>query len=278
MKWMQHVRTGIGLVALALVGLTACGPSAPAQSSNVIVDAADYSFTAPDQIAAGPTRLQFRNLGQEPHHAQLARLNDGVTFEQLTAAVQQRPEAAFPLVSFVGGPATIDPTGSASVTLDLQVGQYAWLCFLPSSDGVRHLAKGMVRPLTVTASGQAQGTLPQADLSIALHDFHYTMPAEITAGAQVWEIRNDGPQPHELVILKLAPGATPADVTAFLAQPNGPPPFTSVGGMQGLQAGLEGYINLNLEPGSYLALCDIPDPQSGKPHAALGMVMPFTVN
>jgi hypothetical protein len=41
-----------------------------------------------------------------------------------------------------------------------------------------------------------------------------------------------------------------------------------------------GYTNwavLDLEAGDYLAICFVPDPATGQPHFALGMVMPFTV-
>jgi hypothetical protein len=41
-----------------------------------------------------------------------------------------------------------------------------------------------------------------------------------------------------------------------------------------------GYTNWalpDLEPGEYVAICFVPDPESGLPHFALGMLMPFTV-
>jgi hypothetical protein len=47
--------------------------------------------------------------------------------------------------------------------------------------------------------------------------------------------------------------------------------------MQGLNPGSSGYPALNLQPGTYAAICLIPDPASGKPHAALGMAKDFTV-
>jgi hypothetical protein len=108
-------------------------------------------------------------------------------------------------------------------------------------------------------------------------DFHFSMPGELKAGPQVWKVVNNGAQPHELAILKLAPGKTPPDVATFVTKPSGPPPFASMGGMQALQPGRSGYVNLDLEPGNYMAVCFVPDPQSGKPHVQLGMAMPFSV-
>lgn len=66
-----------------------------------------------------------------------------------------------------------------------------------------------------------------------------------------------------------APGEAPA----------GPPPFTFVGGMQGLMAGAHGWARLDLTRGDYALICFIPSPaREGKPHLALGMARAFTVN
>ena len=57
----------------------------------------------------------------------------------------------------------------------------------------------------------------------------------------------------------------------------GPPPFELAGAMQALAAEMRGWAVLDLEPGNYPAICAVPDPASGQPHAALGMVASFTV-
>ena len=40
------------------------------------------------------------------------------------------------------------PGGPSDVLVSLEAGQYVLLCFVTSADGVPHLAKGMMRPLT----------------------------------------------------------------------------------------------------------------------------------
>ena len=274
-------------LALAAVALSGCGTqsqptNAPALASptaavEVTLKGHDFSYEAPEQIAAGPVTLHFQNAGHEPHHAQLARLNDGVTLEQFQAALAKGEMEAFPLVTFVGGPGAVFPNQSSSVTLDLPPGQYVLICFFRSDDGTPHFAKGMLKPLTVTAAGQTKPPEPEADVTIRMKDFHFDMPTELKAGQQVWKIVNDGPQPHELQVIKLAPGKTIDDVAAFFQKPEGPPPFDTLGGMQGLNPGLSGWLNLDLQAGDYAALCYIPDPTTGQPHFALGMVMPFAV-
>lgn len=266
------------LAACAASPLSPSAPAAPAGPAVVTFKGADFSFEGPEQIPAGLTTINFENAGKEWHHIQFARLNDGVTFPKLMEAFEKEGEGAMRLMTFVGGVAALDPDGKGSVTLNLAEGEYALMDFIPSADGVPHMAKGMVRPLTVKGAASATAAEPKADATINLKDFHFTMPAEVKAGKQVWKIVNDGPQAHEIAIIKMAEGKTIEDGYAWFAKPEGPQPFQLVGGMQALNPGTPAtYIHLDLPPGNYVATCDIPDSASGKPHSELGMVMPFTV-
>jgi len=118
---------------------------------------------------------------------------------------------------------------------------------------------------------------PQAEAAVEMDDFSFVLPSEIKTGPQVWQINNRGQQPHEISLIKLAEGKTMADVAAFMAAPNGPPPFSSAGGLQTIDPGESGWLHLNLTPGEYVAQCHIPEPTSGKPHTELGMVASFSV-
>jgi uncharacterized cupredoxin-like copper-binding protein len=265
------------LIALGLV-LAGCGATpAVATIPQIVIKATDYAFDAPAQVNAGLISVRLENNGQELHHAQIARLQDGKTTADLQAALAQGEQAAIALLEFVGGPSVLDPGKSQEVVLDLKAGNYVLLCFIASADGVPHLAKGMVKPIQVVAAGQSGAQAPRADASIILKDFGFEMPAGVKAGKQTWEIKNAGPQLHEMVIFKLAPGKTMDDVGAFFQSPAGPPPFEAVGGMQALSVGKSAWLVLDLQPGNYIALCNVPDPASGKAHAELGMIMPFTI-
>jgi len=281
MKQNQILFT-LAILVMALM-LAACGSVATSSQAasaipEITIKADDYSFDAPDQIEAGLVKVNLVNDGQEPHHAQMVRLNDGVTLEQFQAALQEGEAAAFPLIAFVGGPGLVDPGLGSQVTLDLTPGQYLLLCFVPSHDGVPHLAKGMVRPIEVVATETKNEIAKiEADTAVTLLDFSFTMPAEFKAGPQIWEITNEGQQPHEIMLVKLAEGKTIADIQAFMEAPHGTPPFSQIGGFQAINPGASGWLNLDLTPGEYVALCHVPDPASGKAHEELGMVMPFSV-
>lgn len=272
-----------GLVALVLNGCqpiintgAGVGSAAAMAIPELLIHAHDYKYDLPKDVTAGIVRISLRSDGKEPHHAQLARLNDGVTQEQFLAALQEGEAAMFPLVSFTGGPAPIDAGGSQTVLMELTAGNYVVLCFVPSADGLPHLAKGMVGFFEVVA-GENKTAAPTADAGVELLDFSFKLPKAVKAGKQVWSVTNKGQQLHEINLMKISEGKTLDDAMAWAKQPTGAPPFSNVGGFQGINPGETGWMELDLAAGEYIAICHIPDPATGKAHEMLGMILPFTV-
>jgi hypothetical protein len=243
------------------------------------IDAKDYSYAAPETLTAGWVRVILTNSGKEPHHVQFLRLNDGVTAQQFEDALKQAEGPALAMTKQVGGVGAVHPGGTASAVLNLPAGDYVILCLIPSaSDHVAHHAKGMIMSLTVKPGNEAAAAEPRAGMTIHMKDFSYDLPSTLPAGKYMIKVVNDGPEPHELNILQLAEGKTLDDVTNFLGGAGGPPPFTPVGGMNGLDVGVTGYAELDLQPGNYVAICNIPSPKAeGHPHFTLGMIKAFTV-
>jgi hypothetical protein len=264
---------------LATVRSSAAYPAAPlAQPPEVTIRGIDYAFVAPAQIEAGLVTITLVNEGAEPHQANIGRIQDGKTFDDLTAALGQSEAAGLALLEFVGGPNTIPPGGRQQVTINVREGLYALLCFVPSPDGTPHIAKGMIKPLQVVAPPSQQlAPEPQTGANATMRDFSFTLPSPVQAGSYTWKITNEGPQPHELTLIQLPPGKTLQDVTAFLQSPAGSPPYQDAGGIGAMAAGKSGWAKLDLQAGTYAALCFVPDPASGKPHFALGMLSEFRV-
>jgi uncharacterized cupredoxin-like copper-binding protein len=177
----------------------------------------------------------------------------------------------------VGGPNTPRPGGGESeVTLDLPAGEYALLCVIPSKNGVPHFALGMMQRLTVTEPAAPRPALT-ADVEMTLNDYGFATSAPIAAGRRTIRVRNAGPQPHEVIMVRLAPGKTPADVLAFIESGQGDPPGEPVGGTTMLASGEENYVTGDFAAGEYALLCLIPDRGDGRPHVAHGMVRQVTV-
>lgn len=293
----RHIGTAALLGAAAL---SACSKEAPKSDSSAVaqtgatpaatmaasydaagrvatVIAKDFSFQAPDSIPAGWTTFRLINDGQALHHVAIARLDSGKTMADLQAALQN-PNAPPPkwLVE-VGGPNAPNPKAETNATLNLAAGNYVLLCFVDAPDHVPHVAKGMVRPLTVTASA-SQGVAPTADIVISLTDYAFTVKSgALTAGKHTIQVVNDGPQVHEIEILKLAPGKTVKDFGAWLVKAEGPPPASALGGVAPVAKGGSNYYTVDLTPGNYAALCFIPDAKDKKPHLEHGMIKEFTV-
>jgi uncharacterized cupredoxin-like copper-binding protein len=244
------------------------------------IAAKEFAFDAPAEAAAGPTRVTVNNHGQEEHQAQIARLNEGKTFADLTAALQQPdPAAALSLLTLSGGPTGVAPGASVATTVNLEPGTHALLCFVSSPDGVPHLAKGMVGQLEVTGSAPST-ELPAGDSEVTLQDFAFVGLSTLTPGQHTVTVSNEGPQPHEATFVKLNEGVTVQQVIeAFAATepPSGPPPWTPAGGIAGIAAGTTATMEVDVQAGEYALICFIPDPGSGKSHAALGMVGGVTV-
>lgn len=263
----------ICLACLALVRTQTAAAAPPV----IEIMASDYAFDAPDTLPSGLVTIRLMNHGQEPHHAQLLRLNSGVSFGDFTQALQDEGEAAIQLTTLTGGPGALSPLKSTEVTLDLTPGDYVLACFISSEDGVPHLAKGMLKPIKVTAGSNPNKDVPDVAGTLNMRDFTFDIPDTVPAGPLTYRVVNAGPQPHELNILKLADGASISDLQSWSPESGTPPPFEAVGGMNGLSQGEADYVTIDLEPGQYVAICNIPDPGSGVPHSRLGMVRPFTV-
>ncbi len=242
------------------------------------IDAVEYGFRTNGSTPAGMTMVQMRNLGQEDHQTQFLRLNDGVTLAQVQAAFQTDQRAVTQLTTLVGGPGTVAAGGTSAAMMDLAEGQYLLACLVPSRDGIAHAAKGMVLPLRVTPPTGTATSAPATQGSVTMKEFSFALSTStLPAGTRMIAVTNEGAQPHEFGLLRLAAGKSAADVTGYFTAPTGPPPFAAAGGTTALSPGQRCIAALDLTPGSYAAICFVPDPASGKQHLQLGMIAGLTV-
>jgi len=259
--------------------------SAPASAAaggtvqDLAVTGKDFAFELPASIPAGLTKITLTNAGKEEHQAQVAKLADGKTLTDLTAAIAENEASALALVTLSGGPTGVQPGASGATTSNLTPGNYVFLCFVSGADGIPHLAKGMIAPLEVTGTA-VTADVPAGDASVKLQDFAFVGLDKLSAGKHTVTVTNAGPQPHEATIVKLADGVTAADLPAMFAAttpPSGPPPFTTAGGVAGVAVGTTITMDVDLPAGNYAFLCFVPDAKTGAPHAALGMIAPLTI-
>ncbi|MES2304537.1 MAG: hypothetical protein V4558_03480 [Gemmatimonadota bacterium] len=255
--------------ALALLWFPLVAAPAPAPPV-VTIGFHDFSFDAPATLPAGAVTFKGVNLGKNPHHGMLIKLAAGKSATDLVAALA-KPGPPPTWATMLGG-----PQEGSEVTLNLAAGNYVWICMVPGPDGAPHIAKGMMKPFTVTPS-KAPAPLPTADLTASMADYTWTFSKPLTTGRHVVKFTTAPGQPHELVIWKLAPGKTVKDLAAWAEKLNGPPPAQVVGGVAPAQAGIDNYATLNLTAGSYALICFLPDAKDGKEHMKHGMVQELTL-
>ena len=159
----------------------------------------------------------------------------------------------------------------------LAPGEYLMFCFMPSPDGTSHLMKGMISTLRVEA-GVPASELPTPDATIEVEDFHIRLPDGFD-GSGLIEMRNVGQQAHEVIFIRANDGSTIADAFAWYGgDQSTPQPFTFAGGIGSAESGASSFARLHLRPGTYAAVCFLPDVKGDmQPHATHGMVAQFTV-
>jgi hypothetical protein len=254
----------------------AAAPAAPAGANMVSFTAKEFSFEGPDTIPAGLTMFHLTDAGQQLHHLQVIKLDQGKTFADLQAALKAGGPPPAWMVPYGG----VNPPAPGATTAAMQVmepGNYAVVCFVEGTDHVPHMAKGMMKSLTVTASPNANMTEPTADVLLTLSDFAFALSKPLVAGKQMIKVENTAAQPHEVVLIQLAPGKTIEDVGKWIADMKGPPPGKPIGGIPGFPKGKNAFFEATLEPGDYGMICFVPDAKDGKPHFTHGMMKQFKV-
>ena len=250
--------------------------------------ASEYAYDAPASIPGGVTRLAIENRGEALHDITVLKLGEGRTIDDVIGFFQQMAageEAPIPdWVTFYGG-AVAAPGQTNSYLVDLAPGNYVVYSFGMDEEGVPDAAKGMMQTLTVTESESTAALPAETDITVEMVDFSYVVhgngvQGSVQAGEQTLRMINTGMEPHEMILFRLAEGATLEDFVSFMGseEPAGPPPFVPAGGAPPISDGVETVYTMTFEPGRYVMICFIPSgANSGMPHFMLGMVQELVV-
>jgi hypothetical protein len=275
---------------LALAGVAAaavgCGSSgggkagstaAPAprlQQVTVLTNAHSFSAQGLNSLHAGLVSFTVRDVSHLTHGAGLIRLDPGVSAKRARKIVGGDNLPAHLPFTLLGGVAQLQPGGSWQGTLDLTAGRYAMF-----DDGDN--AKGMLRSFSVGVAAGAQAAPPKTVGTIVMRDFAFGihLPPNWN-GKGVLKVPNVGKEIHELTFIRMSSAAEERKLTAELRKgyPSGPPPKGITFAQGGTSPGQTAYVRVDLKPGRYLAVCLFPDPKTGKPHTALGMLSTLTVH
>lgn len=293
----------IGGFCLAVAAVVACsvtnnepGQTLALATPNVVsISASEYAFQSPDTIPAGWTTLRFANHGQEIHYGHLVRLDSGKTVQELVDAYAEAIRTSGPRPKWVtrfGGPGGAAPGDSSSVTQYVEPGSYVWICPIEDSSGNPHFGKGEFKSVVVRTSDASvndSAAAPEASIAIRLLDYSFEVGDSLRSGHHTIRVENAGVEPHDLVLMKLAPGTTMADVQRWLnperarrsdqaADPAPSPESlgTFPGGIAAIAPGMRVYFDADITAGEYVFICMATAPD-GRSHIEHGMVQRFSV-
>jgi len=248
-----------------------------------------FWFSMPDSVRAGRVEVRFVNDGTVEHEAQLFKLKPGVSESallqelgevfatQVPQVVAQKMRDLLAIASAAGGSGSVQPGATQDVVENLTPGRYVAACLDATPKGVPHFELGMRTLFTVR--GDDEFTAPAANGTVVESDFQIALPRVIYESRPLTLRIAVSNQTHELAIASVPTGATKNQLLDCLQGKtctlSGPP--VNVGGAAGLAPGQSQWIELNLKPGTYVALCLIPDVRTGLPHAFEGMLTVFVV-
>ncbi len=224
----------------------------------------------PEDFAIGATFLQLpEGLAFEDAMAQAGEATDG-------------PPAFFFESIFGGGAAAMVPAGQTSATaiVDLAPGAGQWLVLDPS------MSRAPI-PFEVTGELPTDLAEPESSATIGMGEMYIELnEGSLVAGENLVKLVNEGAQPHFVEFQTVPDGTTNENVGAAIEQFMGATPSAEPVDLESAlpaaylpeqSSDVTVWHALNLEAGTYAVTCWITDPESGMPHAMLGMHNVFVV-
>jgi hypothetical protein len=262
------------LAAAAAFALSACGgEDAEELTFELNGNGKSAKFTAPESAESGEAEITFTNNTDEEAEVQLLRVEGDHSAEDVVKALGAAQKGKpFPDYFFAGGGVSAAKPGeSKTVTQVLEPGTYYAVNTESESLAPEDLASTEV-------TGDQSDDEVEADTTVTAAEYKFTADG-LTAGENEIAFKNDGAQPHHLLISPLVGDATAKEVEAFFKTEKGKPPLgketLSTAVIEGGEAQL---VTIDLKPGRYAFYCFISDRQGGPPHALKGMVDEFEVD
>ena len=263
-------------------------------------------FQMQDTLPSGWNTFKYINKSTEPHFFLLDKYPEGRKLEDthrdimppfdngMKFIMESKMDEAmaefgklpkwFGDIVFVGGSGLVSPKQSSVTTVKLEPGLYIIECYVKMANGVFHTSMGMAKELIVT--DEDSGNTPsEADINITISSTEgITYKGSITKGEQTFsvyykdQITHENFVGHDVNLVKLGDNADLEVLEAWMnwATPTGlmtpmPANVTFLGGANDAPAGSTQYFKVNLEPGNYAFISEVPNSKQK------GMLKTFTI-
>ena len=285
-------------------------PESSAPQAHVVeLRAVGKTFVGPSEIPSGWTTFRFINSSSMVHFAMIDVPPEEITTQEMSDTVMdyfqeamdgmnagdaEAVNAAFakfpPWIAELGrmgGPGFLSAGRIGETTVYLEPGRYLVECYV-KTDGIFHTTSpgegqlGMLLDLIVTEESNGAPE-PVADVTLAVRNAGIEVASgELREGVNTIRVDFIEQQAfpsfvgNDVHVMRVdnAESITSADAWMDWRTKDGledPGPVTFLGGINDLPAGMHGYFTVDLAPGDYAFIAEIPGPQ------AAGFVLPFSI-
>lgn len=271
----------------------------PLKKGDVSVTTQSMEFITADTLMSGWNTLIYENKSTEVHFLLMDLYPIGKTIadtksdvlppfdegmklimegdmENAVAAFGKLPEW-FQKIQFKGGTGLISPKHTAKSTVYLEPGTYIMECYVKMFNGEWHTSHGMLKEIIVTGdSTTLEPPTPTISLNISSTD-GIVLKDSITSGKQIIETNFLDQKVYEHFIghdVNLVRYENNAPLDSLIQwmnwmNPRGlrspaPEGFTFLGGMNNLPEGAQGFFEVNLIPGNYALISEVPEADKKK--------------
>jgi hypothetical protein len=259
-----------------------------------------------DTIPSGWVAFRYKNASPQTHFFLIDKYPEGINLQNVMDEVGPPFDQGMKLITegkmdeafaefgklpewfgkakYLGGSGLVSSNHVAQTTVKLDPGYYILECYVKMSNGVFHTSMGMMKEVIVsnTDSGNKE---PKADIAIAISSTEgIVFNDSISAGKHTFsvfykdQIVHENFLGHDVNIAKLSDLANLDDLNSWMdwSNPKGliepaPTGVTFMGGLNNMSAGDTGYFTVDLKPGRYVLISEVPNP------ASKNMLKTFTV-
>lgn len=249
------------------------------------VSVTDEGLEAPLEAPAGPVLLIAHNRTEGFAFVDIVRLPEELTVDDYLEAASGEgamPEWASEVV--IAGGAGIAPGSSSHVGLILEPGVYTIAAGSETSIPVSSATLTVVGDLPDGAADSVP-----ADVSVDMGHYTFDFSDTLAPGRQIWRVTNshEGVLHHLIVVQTDRLYSVEEVQQGITGDFSGTPvpegfslfnlPSENAAESPVISFGQTVWIEANLEPGFYVALCFLPDPGQDMPHLFAGMIDTFEV-
>lgn len=264
-------------------------------------------FQSVDTIPSGWNTFKYINKSSEVHFLLIDKYPEGRTLEDthrdilppfdkgMELIIEGKMEEAmaefgklpewFGEIVFTGGSGLVSPKHTSLTTVKLEPGLHIIECYVKMKSGKFHTSMGMVKEIIVTDKDSGINP-PKADISLTISSTEgITYEGDITKGTHIFSVHykdqivHENFVGHDVNLVKLDNNANLDALEAWMnwATPTGlmtpsPEGVTFLGGTNDAPAGSVQYFSVDLEPGNYALISEVPDSKKK------GLFKTFTIN